>query len=117
MRIAESDDFYPGLVVVLNSGWRVIECRHGAQWILQHRNRAETVARHAWRGRSYCRTREALIRCCDEHVSQIDPTARIMLAALPERFPPDLPAMRSEATGTTTNDPQARFQSRLRIQN
>jgi hypothetical protein len=86
MSAAESDESYPGIVAVLNSGWRVIECRHGIQWILQRRNRAETVARHVWRGQSYCRTKEALIRCCDEHAGQIDPAARMTLEALPERI-------------------------------
>ena len=52
MSFAELDGSYPGAIPILNSGWRVITCRHGIQWILQHRNRAETVARHVWRGRS-----------------------------------------------------------------
>ena len=52
MSFAESDDSSPGAVAILNSGRRVIICRHRIQWILQHRNRAETVARHVWRGRS-----------------------------------------------------------------
>jgi hypothetical protein len=86
MRTAESDDSYPHLVTVLNNDWRVIECRDGIQWILQYRNRAKTVARHGWRGRSYCRTKEALIRCCDEHAGEIGPDARLTLAALPERI-------------------------------
>jgi hypothetical protein len=86
MTFAESDDSYPATVAVLNSAWRVIACRHGIQWILQRRNRAKTVARHVWRGRSYCRTKEALIRCCDEHAGQIDPAARMTLEALPERI-------------------------------
>ena len=86
MSVAESDDSYPGALAVLNSSWRVIQCRHGIQWILQYRNRAETVARHGWRGRSYCRTKEALIRCCDEHAGQINPAARMTLLGLPERI-------------------------------
>jgi hypothetical protein len=86
MTFAESDDSYPATVVVLNRGWRVIECRHGIQWILQRRNRAETVARHVWHGRSYCRTKEALIRCCDEHADQINPAAPRTLGALPDRI-------------------------------
>jgi hypothetical protein len=49
MSFAEPDDYYPDVVAVLNGGWRVIECRHGIQWVLQYRNRAETVARHGWR--------------------------------------------------------------------
>ncbi len=32
------------------------------------------------------RTKEALIRCCDEHAGQIDPAARLTLVALPERI-------------------------------
>jgi hypothetical protein len=86
MSIAESDNLYTGIVVVLNSGWRVIECRHGVQWVLQHRNRAVTVARHVWRSRSCCRTKAVLIRCCDEHAGQIDPAARMTLVALPDRI-------------------------------
>jgi hypothetical protein len=86
MSAAESDDSYAHVVTILNGGWRVIECRHGIQWILQYRNRAETVARHVWRGRSYCRTKEALIRCCDKHAGRIDPAARTTLGALPERI-------------------------------
>jgi hypothetical protein len=58
MSFAESDDSYPGAVAILNSGWRVILCRHRIQWILQHRNRAETVARHVWHGRSSASLRE-----------------------------------------------------------
>jgi hypothetical protein len=83
---AETSDDYPK-VVTLNSRWRVIACRHGIQWILQYRNRAETVARDVWRGRSYCRTREALIRVCDDHAGIIDPDARATLEGLPARFP------------------------------
>ena len=56
MSTAESVDSYTYVVAVLNDGWRAIECLHGIQWVLQYRNRAETVARHVWRGRSYCRT-------------------------------------------------------------
>jgi hypothetical protein len=87
MRLAESDDSYPRVVAILNGRWRVIECRDRIQWILQYRNRAKIVTKHAWRGRSYCRIREALIRCCNEHAGQIDPAARTTLQDLPERFP------------------------------
>jgi hypothetical protein len=83
--IAESDEAYPN--IRLNDRWRVIECRDGIQWIIQFRNRAETVARGSWRGRSYCRTREALIRCCDRYTGALDPAAVAALRALPERFP------------------------------
>jgi hypothetical protein len=87
-RLAESDDRYPA-VAILNQRYRVIRCRDGIQWILQCRNRAdlaETVARDDWRGRSYCRTKGALIGCCDRYSGEIDPAAVAVLAALPERI-------------------------------
>jgi hypothetical protein len=83
---AESSDAYP-VVARLNARWRVIACRHDMQWILQYRNRAETVARDIWRGRSYCRTKEALIGVCDRHAGAIDLEARATLAGLPDWFP------------------------------
>jgi hypothetical protein len=82
--LPESDDRYPH--VRLNACWRVIECRDGIQWILQARNRTETVARADWRGRSYCRTRDALIACCDRFCGPIGPAAAAILAALPWRI-------------------------------
>jgi hypothetical protein len=72
----------------LNASWRVIACRGGIQWILQYRNRTETVARDDWRGRAYCRTKEALILCCDRYCGEIDPAAAAALQALPERIEP-----------------------------
>ena len=83
---AEFADNYQ-VVARLNVRWRVIECRDGIQWILQYGNRAETVARDGWRGRSYCRTKEALLRVCDYHAGVIDRDAAEILAGLPDRFP------------------------------
>ena len=85
-RRAESSDDYPDVVAILNGRWRVIGCGNGIQWILQYRNRAKTVARDGWRGRSYCHTKEALIRVCDAHAGRIDPESRAILAALPDRI-------------------------------
>jgi hypothetical protein len=80
----ESAAAYPALY--LNPAWRVIACRGGIQWIIQYRNRAETVSTGDWRGRAYCTTREALIRCCDRYCGPIDPNAITAIEALPERF-------------------------------
>ena len=44
---------------------------------------------HDWRGRSYCRTRDALIRCCGAYSGEIDPAAAAALQALPERIEHD----------------------------
>jgi hypothetical protein len=96
----ESDQTYPN--INLNDRWRVIECRDGIQWVLQARNRAETVASDVWRGRSYCRTRQALIRCCDQYAGAINPAAVAALEALPERFPhPSAPVTAVKAVGTS----------------
>jgi hypothetical protein len=92
-RLAESDDRYPA-VAILNQRYRVIRCRDGIQWILQRRNipagtggnRPERHSRDDWRGRSYCRTREALIRCCRAYSGEIDPAAVVALRTLPERI-------------------------------
>src|SRR5262249_28372978 len=57
----ESWDSYSDVVAILNGRWRVIRCRDGIQWILQSRD-SVTAAKGIWRGRSYCRTKEALLR-------------------------------------------------------
>jgi hypothetical protein len=61
-------------VAVLDGGsGRVIVCPAGIQWIVQHLYGGQ------WRSRSFCRTKEALLRCCgrDPHPA---------LAALPDRI-------------------------------
>lgn len=80
----ESADDYPRIVVVLNDRWRVIECASGIQWILQRRKSAETGAGARWEGNSYCRTSEALIRCCRARCGSVSPSAMAVLAALPD---------------------------------
>jgi hypothetical protein len=81
----ESGDDYHRVVAVLNDRWRVIECHDGIQWILQRRNRAKTVSSGDWRGKGYCRTRDALIRCASVYCGEIAPDAVAVLASLPER--------------------------------
>jgi hypothetical protein len=81
----ESSDSYGDVVAVLNRSWRVIRCRDGIQWILQSLDSA-TAAKGVWRGRSYCRTKDALLRVCTAHASELDPTAAAVLASLPERI-------------------------------
>jgi hypothetical protein len=73
-RIETADDYFR-VIARLNRRWRVIECRNGIQWILQRRGSPEKVRRDDWRGRSYCRTREALIRCTREYCGAIDTRA------------------------------------------
>ncbi|MBR1212055.1 hypothetical protein [Bradyrhizobium sp. JYMT SZCCT0180] len=82
----ETADDYPRIVAVLNSAWRVIECRDGLQWILQRRGSPERARGDDWRGRSYCRTKEALLRCTREYAGEIEPDAHTVLVALPARI-------------------------------
>ena len=80
-RSEESDD-YDAIVARLNVGWRVIVCAAGIQWILQ-RHTGERHGRARWEGRSYCRTSEALRRCCREEGIEIAPGVLAVLFDLP----------------------------------
>ena len=81
----ESDDGYQPVVAYLNSRWRVIECRDGIQWILQHVD-GKRHGRARWAGRSYLRTRDGLIASCRRSLPEIDPSALAILHSLPERI-------------------------------
>jgi hypothetical protein len=95
----ESAQGYNYVVAILNGKWRIIECRDGIQWILQSRDSLKaTLSNCIWRGRSHCRTKEALLRVCAACAGQIDPTAAAVLAGLPDRIEaPNLPATRGAA--------------------
>ncbi|WP_146198917.1 hypothetical protein [Falsochrobactrum shanghaiense] len=81
----ESDANYHGVIAVLNDRWRVTACRDGIQWILQYRA-GERNGQSRYDSRSYCRTKEALIRVCRTHAGDISPTAMTVLNNLPERL-------------------------------
>jgi hypothetical protein len=82
----ESAEGYSFVVAVLNGKWRIIECRDGLQWILQSRDTLRALPTTVWRGRSYCRSKEALLRVSAAHAGAIDPTVAAILASLPERI-------------------------------
>jgi hypothetical protein len=69
-------------VAALNDGWRVIVCKNSIQWILQRRR----AGPDSWRGRSFCCTREALVRCARQHAGDIAADALVILLRLPERI-------------------------------
>ena len=79
----ERDDRYDGVICQLNARWRVIICRQRIQWILQTA-KAEGGHGLVWRGVSYFRTRDALMRVCARLCERIDPAAWAALAALPD---------------------------------
>jgi len=77
-RVSETADEYPAVVAVLDAKTRVIECAAGIQWIVQVRRRE---GRWPWESVSFCRTKEALLRCASPHGQHP------ALLALPDRFP------------------------------
>jgi hypothetical protein len=83
---SEEADNYGAIVARLNADWRIIICAAGIQWVLQRGYTARNHGDVRWRSRSFCRTSEALIRCCREHAGEIEPAAWAILAALPERI-------------------------------
>jgi hypothetical protein len=82
----ESDDDYFAVVAVLSDRWRVIRWRDGIQWILQRRDATRSLHGAPWRGRSYLRTREALLRVCAALADSIGPAALATLHSLPPRI-------------------------------
>jgi hypothetical protein len=75
----ESSEQYSRIVVILDAKTRVIECRDGVQWIIQQKTGG---GRDPWRGMSFCRTKEALVRLAGPHP---------VLLALPDWFPKGTP--------------------------
>jgi hypothetical protein len=103
MSLRETADDYPGFVARLNPDWRVVACRDRVQWILQRRGSPEKPRGDDWRGRSYCRTKEALIRCTREYCGPIEPAALAVLATLPARVEAVVGANARSAPGIGTD--------------
>jgi hypothetical protein len=71
-----------GLIAELNERWRVVD--DPLQWILQRRKGSPRKKNSGWQGRSFCRTREALLRCVREYCGEVDPAALNKIKALPD---------------------------------
>ena len=69
-----------GLIAELNELWRVVD--DPLQWILQRKKGNPRKKNSGWTGRSFCRTREALLRCVREHCGEVDPPALEKLTEL-----------------------------------
>ena len=88
--LSETSDDYPRVVTILSDGKTgVIVCYAGIQWIVQ-RGQGEQ-----WHSRSFCHTKEALIRCCGGSTPELD--ALPDRVASPSRRPPTCKRWRSEA--------------------
>src|SRR5262249_53900018 len=70
------------VVAQLNPNWRVTE--DPLQWILQRKKGNPRRKSVGWRSRSFCRTREALLRCVREYYSEVDRDGLAKLQALPD---------------------------------
>jgi hypothetical protein len=72
------------LIAQLNENWRVVY--DPLQWILQQRKGKARKKNSGWRGRSFCRTREGLLRCVRDYCGEIDAAALAKLDALPDHY-------------------------------
>ena len=70
------------LIAQLNANWRVID--DPLQWILQRRKGKPRKKNSGWIDRSFCTTRDALLRCVRELCGVVVEEALNELQALPE---------------------------------
>lgn len=73
----------PGFLIRLNPDWRIVE--DDLQYILQHRRGSVRSKATGWLSRSFCRTREVLLRCIREYCGSIDGEALLQVSAMPEQ--------------------------------
>jgi hypothetical protein len=69
-------------IAQLNKSWRVMD--DPLQWVLQRRKGNPRKKNSGWQDRSFCTTREALLRCIREYCGDVDQNALADLQALPE---------------------------------
>ena len=68
--------------VVLNDRWRIAD--DPLQWLLQRRRGKPDKKHSGWSNRSFCRTREGLLRCVREYCGIVDAEALAWIEALPD---------------------------------
>jgi hypothetical protein len=73
------------LVVQLNGTGGVVD--DPLQWILQRKKGTPRKKNSGWRSRSFCRTREALLRCVREYCGEVNVDCLAELQALPNWHP------------------------------
>jgi hypothetical protein len=74
------------LIAQLTKNWRVVD--DPLQWILQRRKGNPRKKNSGWQDRSFCTTREGLLRCLRENCGEVDEATLTQLQTLPE-FHPD----------------------------
>jgi hypothetical protein len=73
------------VIAQLSPNWRVTD--DPLQWILERRKGNPRKKNFGWRKRSFCRTREGLLRCVREYCGQVDNDALAQLQGLPDYHP------------------------------
>jgi hypothetical protein len=73
------------LVTQLNENWKVVD--DPLQWILQRRKGNPRKKNSGWRDRSFCTTREGLLRCVSKYCGEVDQVALARLTALSPNHP------------------------------
>ena len=68
------------LLTRLNTNWRVVD--DPLQWVLQRRKGNPRKKNSGWQDRSFCTTREALLRCVREYCGEVNENALADLQAL-----------------------------------
>ena len=72
------------LVAQLNATWRVVA--DPLQWRLQRKKGNPRTRNSGWRDRSFCTTRDGLLRCVREYCGDVEPAALAKLTTLPEHY-------------------------------
>jgi len=70
-------------VTQLNANWKVVD--DPLQWILQRKKGKPRKGNSGWYGRSFCTTREGLLRCIRDYCGEVEPHALAAVLALPDR--------------------------------
>jgi len=70
------------LITRVNERWRVIDDQ--LQWMLQWQKGKPRKKSSGWVNRSFCRTREGLLRCIREYCGEVDGQVVATLEALPD---------------------------------
>jgi hypothetical protein len=88
------------LVAQLNASWRVVD--DPLQWKLQRKKGNTRKKNSGWPDRSFCRTRDGLLRCVRECCGEVEPAALAKLSALPQYHPDEDVSLRGIGHAATS---------------
>ena len=88
------------LVAQLNERWRVVD--DPLQWKLQRKKGNARKRNSGWQDRSFCRTRDGLLRCVCEYCGEVEPAALAKLSVLPQYHPDEDVSLRGLGHAATS---------------